>query len=105
LSIVETRPVDESLLQNIKKEQLLFVTLGLKPCKKDGRKLLIEHSARATAMVVFLKTTHEIKRSISDILEILISSVLLRNFPENPTHPTGGTHRILETADITFRLI
>jgi len=46
------------------------------------KKPLTERSDVLLAWVAFLKAKHEIKRPISDILRIIINSVLLYNFPK-----------------------
>jgi hypothetical protein len=39
------------------------------------------------AWVLFLKARNEIKKSISDVLRIIINPTSLYNFPENPVPP------------------
>jgi hypothetical protein len=58
-----------------KNEQLLFVTLDFKTCRRcnDLRKLLTERNDIIVAKVVFRKAMHEMKQSISDILIITTS--------------------------------
>jgi hypothetical protein len=63
------------ILPNVKKEQLLFVTLDFKPCKRC-RKFLIERSDLVAARDMFLKETHTIKHSIS-VMRSVINSILL----------------------------
>jgi hypothetical protein len=68
--------------------------LDFKPCKgcSDGRKLCIEQSELVATRVAFLR---EIKQQISDILRIVINSILLYNFPRKsrapPPPPAPGT--------------
>jgi len=69
MSIVVTRRTDKATrnagdsVANSKNEQLLFVTLDFKPCKRcsDCRKLLIERSDLVAARVTFLSAMREIK--------------------------------------------
>jgi hypothetical protein len=55
------------------------------------KKLLIEWSDLSATGVVFVKTTHEIKQSISDILIITIYSILLHKFPRKSRSPEVRT--------------
>jgi hypothetical protein len=80
-----------TMLPNVKNEQLLFVTLGFKPCKRcsDCRKLLIERSDLVASGALFLKAVHEIKQSISDVSTIIFNSILLYNFSRKSRAPKG----------------
>jgi hypothetical protein len=52
-----------TILPNVKKKQLLFVTLDFQPCKRHNnqRELLIEWSNLVATGIVFLKAILKIK--------------------------------------------
>jgi hypothetical protein len=79
-----------TVLPHVKNEQLPFVTLEFKPCKRcsDWKKAFIWTCYHVAAWAVFLKAAHEINQWISDILRIIIDIILLFKFPENPASPT-----------------
>lgn len=72
-----------TVLSNVKNEQLLFVKLFLKPCKRssDWRKISIERSGLVVSSVVFIAAVRKIKSRSLTFLENIINSILLRKFP------------------------
>jgi hypothetical protein len=56
-----------TMLQDTESKQLLFVMLDTNACKScdECRKLLIEWNSLLAASVLFLKSVHEIKQSLT----------------------------------------
>jgi len=76
------------MLPDVKNEQLLFVMLDFKSCKRcSDLKLLIEQSDLVPSRVVFLKAIHGIKQLISEVFKIILISFYYITVPENPAPP------------------
>jgi hypothetical protein len=99
-----------TMLPNVKNEQLLFVTLDFKPCKRcsDCRKVLTERSDLVAAGALFLKAVNKIKQSIFDFRELRPIPFYCRTSAENsavplatsraPPPPDGLPHTLETTA-------